>query len=51
MVILGYILLAVGAVAAFGNLTGGGLVHHQGANARLLFAVAIAFLGAYLAFG
>lgn len=51
VVILGWILLIAGIVTGFGNLTGGGLVHQSGASARLLSAVAVAALGAWLAFG
>jgi hypothetical protein len=43
--------LIVGIITGFGNLTGGGLANRNGANARLLFALAIAALGAWLAFG
>lgn len=50
MKIVGYILLALGLITAFGNLTGGGL-RYRGGNGRLIFALAVAGLGAWLAFG
>ncbi|MXP13635.1 hypothetical protein GRI44_02560 [Altererythrobacter confluentis] len=51
MEIIGYILLGLGLVIAFGNLTGGGLDRPSMANGRLVFAIMIAAIGAWLLWG
>jgi hypothetical protein len=50
MKVVGYILIGLGLIIAFGNLTGGGLANPQNANFRLGCAGIIVIVGALLAF-